>query len=147
MAFDFLCLAGLLAGLTVIVREDIRAFRIPDRASLPLIGGGVFCAVLDGTAPSSISGAVIGYVFMIAVELLYRHFRGRDGLGRGDAKLFAVAGAWVGWAGLPLVLLVAAGSGLVAALMTGRHTKPIPFAPSLAIGIIVTFVLQGIGIA
>jgi prepilin signal peptidase PulO-like enzyme (type II secretory pathway) len=129
----------------VIVIADIRCYRIPDYASLPLIGGGIVCATFDGTAPSGIVGAVVGYVFMIAVEFLYRHLRGRSGLGRGDAKLFAAAGAWVGWAGLPLVLLIAAGSGLVVAVAIGRRDSPIPFAPFLALGILTTFAAHRYG--
>ena len=49
------------------------------------------------------------------VAYLYRKLRGRDGLGGGDAKLLAAAGAWVGASGLPQVVLIAALAGLVAA--------------------------------
>lgn len=137
LAFDLLCLAGLLAGLAVIVVEDLRRFRIPDYASLPLIAGGVLCAALRDAAGPAVIGAVLGYALMFAVEVLYRRIRGRDGLGRGDAKLFAAAGAWVGWSGLPMVLLIAAGSGLVLAVLTGRRDAPMPFGPFLAGGLVV----------
>jgi leader peptidase (prepilin peptidase)/N-methyltransferase len=46
--------------------------------------------------------------------------RGREGIGLGDAKLLAAAGAWVGWMGLPSTLLLAALSGLVYAIAARR---------------------------
>lgn len=146
MTQDLLCLGGLLLGLSIIVVEDIRAFRIPDIATLPLIVGGILCAALQGAAGPAAAGALVGYVFMLAVEILYHRLRGRDGLGRGDAKLFAAAGAWVGWTGLPLVLLVAAASGLLAAVATGRRNSRIPFGPFLAAGLLVTLAADRIGL-
>jgi mannitol/fructose-specific phosphotransferase system IIA component (Ntr-type) len=51
--------------------------------------------------------------------------RKRDGLGLGDAKLLAGTGAWVGWQGLPSVVLIAAVLGLVMAL--GRSLSGVDF--------------------
>jgi leader peptidase (prepilin peptidase)/N-methyltransferase len=59
-------------------------------------------------------------------------------LGLGDAKLFAGAGAWVSWQGLPSVLLLAAAAALawqlVAARRRGRSLMggELPFGPYLA---------------
>jgi leader peptidase (prepilin peptidase) / N-methyltransferase len=53
-------------------------------------------------------------------------------------KLFAAGGAWVGWAGLPSVLLLAALIGLAAALAGGRTLSAVsklPFGPALALAI------------
>ena len=63
---------------------------------------------------------------------------GREGLGLGDAKLFAAAGAWVSWEGLPSVLLLAAAGALAwhlgAARWGGRRLegRELPFGPYLA---------------
>jgi leader peptidase (prepilin peptidase) / N-methyltransferase len=59
----------------------------------------------------------------------YRRLRGQEGLGGGDAKLIAAAGAWCGLALLPFVILGSAVAGLLAALglalagraVTSRH--------------------------
>jgi len=50
-------------------------------------------------------------------EYAFKTLRGKDGLGRGDAKLLAAGGAWCGWMGLPFIVLIASGFGLLAALM------------------------------
>jgi prepilin signal peptidase PulO-like enzyme (type II secretory pathway) len=138
----YLALAGLLLWIAI---EDIRSLRIPDAASLPLVAIGLFFAWMSGALVSASIGAVAGYSFMVAVELLYRTFRGTDGLGRGDAKLFAAAGAWTGWQGLPTVLLIAAGSGLAYALIQGQKGAPMPFGPFLALGIAVTVFVAPLG--
>ena len=83
---------------------------------------------------------MFGYGCFVLIAWLYHKIRGRDGLGLGDAKLFAAAGAFVGWQGLPLVLLVASGGGVVAILLLrlrGRVIGPtdiIPFGPFLGFG-------------
>ena len=72
--------------------------------------------------------------------MLYSRVRGRDGLGLGDAKLFAASGAWLGLEGLPAVLLVACGAAIVALLVMAWRsqalsaTTRIPFGPFLAFG-------------
>ena len=59
----------------------------------------------------------------------------------GDVKLFAAAGAWVGWQGLPSVLLIGAATGLAAALILGRARpdQPVAFGPYLALGLWITW--------
>ncbi len=67
--------------------------------------------------------------------------RGREGLGRGDAKLLAAGGAWLGWEALPWVVLLAAVLGLALALlqrargMALTRETALPFGPSLALAI------------
>ena len=69
---------------------------------------------------------------------LYRRWRGRDGLGLGDAKLLAASGAWLGLEGIAPTLLAASLSGLAAALIGHVAGRPIaaetrvPFGPFLA---------------
>jgi len=67
--------------------------------------------------------------------------RGREGLGQGDAKLLAAAGAWLGAYALPQVILVAALAALLAAAalrLSGREIRALsalPFGPFLAVAI------------
>ena len=85
---------------------------------------------------ASLLGAAVGYLALLAVAWAYRRLRSRDGLGLGDAKLLAAAGAWLGPAPLPWVILLAAPMGLVLALARRaplRGDSAVPFGPPLAL--------------
>ena len=72
----------------------------------------------------------------------YRRWRGRDGLGLGDVKLAAVAGAWLGFVTIFAVIEVAALSALgayavngVSAKLAAEATAFLPFGLFLALAI------------
>ncbi len=120
---------------------DARHWLLPDVLTLPLVIAGLAAALAfdpDGLADRAL-GAAVGYLVLRAVAYLYRKLRGRDGLGQGDAKLLAAAGAWVGASGLPQVVLIAALTGLFAAAcmrLAGfrlQASSPLPFGPFLAL--------------
>lgn len=119
---------------------DRRTLLLPDLLTLPLLAGGLLSALLGlapATAIGALAGAAIGWAGTALVAEAYRRWRGREGLGSGDAKLLAAAGAWCGPWTLPWILLIAAGSALLAAFATGawrRPAEPIPFGPWLALG-------------
>ena len=128
--------ATLLMALLLASVIDMRRMILPDWITLPLIPAGLLLAQWQvPSLPDRVIGAVLGYGCLAGISALYRRLRHRDGLGLGDAKLFAAAGAWVGWIGLPSVLLIAAASGLLWALLKRQALdRPFPFGPFLAIG-------------
>ncbi len=132
-------LAGLLIALSAI---DLKTFRLPNELTFSLIGSGLFFAWLScGDLKGRVIGAILGYCVFVAIEVAFKKLRGKDGLGRGDAKLLAGGGAWVGWSGLPFIVFIGSGMGLVAALFPSfRKTGKIPFGPFLAIGIFIVWV-------
>jgi leader peptidase (prepilin peptidase)/N-methyltransferase len=115
--------------------------RLPDALTLPLLAAGIAAQTMLASErlTASVLGAVVGYLSFRAIALTYRVSRGREGLGGGDAKLLSAAGAWVGWAALPDVVLLAAvfGLGLVVTMkISGRFIDKvaiIPFGPCLAL--------------
>lgn len=119
---------------------DWRHTILPDALTLPLIVIGL--AVAGVIEPERLwdplLGVVFGYAGLWAVAWAYRRLRGREGLGLGDAKLLAAAGAWVGVTGLPSVLAGAAVAALAAAvgmMLAGRRLdrySALPFGPFLA---------------
>ena len=137
---DLWASCGLGWTLLALAWIDARHFLLPDVLTLPLLLAGLaVCATLEPWAlQNHLLGAVLGYAGLRAVALAYRALRGRDGLGAGDAKLFAACGAWLGWAALPDLLLLAALLGLATAAAlrlrghaVGRATA-LPFGPQLA---------------
>ena len=133
---DFILGCWLLALAAI----DLERWQLPDPLTLPLVLAGLAEAALFAPALlfDRALGAALGYFGLRAVALLDRRLRGREGLGAGDAKLFAAASAWVGAGGLPSVLVGAAALALLvaAALMLagvrlGRHSA-LPFGPFLA---------------
>jgi leader peptidase (prepilin peptidase) / N-methyltransferase len=120
---------------------DLRRWLLPDALTLPLVIAGVAAAaILD---PEQLTdralGAALGYLGFRLIASAYRALRGREGLGRGDAKLLAASGAWVGASALPQVILGAAASALVAAICLrlvgvrlAAHSA-LPFGPFLAL--------------
>jgi len=75
-----------------------------------------------GAGWAALRAAAIALPFL-ALMLGYRHWRGRDGLGLGDIKLAAVAGAWLGFATIFAVIELAALSALGAYFINARLRK------------------------
>jgi len=116
---------------------------LPDVLTLPLILAGLAATLLfnPGSATDHAAAAALGYAAFRGIDLAYRRLRGHDGLGQGDAKLLAAAGAWLGLAALPTVVFTAAVCGLLLAAgmrMAGQsmhRAAMIPFGPPLCVAI------------
>lgn len=114
-------------------------------ASLPLICAGL---VLSGYAteiglPDRLIGMGLGFLIFWAIGEVYFRMRGNEALGLGDAKLYAAAGAWLGWSYLPEVLLIATLSGLLfAALRPQSRQEGLAFGPWLAAGMVLSWFHQ-----
>lgn len=134
---------GLLLGWALLAASaiDLEHLLLPDAITLPLLWAGLLFNLAATYVPlyEAVVGAVVGY---LALWLVYHGFRlltGKEGLGRGDFKLLAALGAWLGWRMLPLVVLAAAvfgsligGAWLIASRRGRQH--PVPFGPFLAAG-------------
>lgn len=139
----------LLVGLI-----DGEHFWLPDILTWPMIMTGLAAAALTGVDPAiqRAIGALAGFAVLWSLAWVYRVIRKRDGLGGGDPFLFAGAGAWVGWMGLPSVLLwaSAAGFSIIAARLLLRRpmagTDRLPFGVFLAAGIWLTWLYGPIGL-
>ncbi len=134
-------LPAILLGWILIVLSafDIIGFVLPDFLTYALAAGGLGLAAHSGAgmALESAAGFVAGGASLLLVNSAYRLVAKRDGLGLGDVKLFAAAGAWVGCEGLPQVLLIASvlGLGFAAIYPFGPAKsflmKKIPFGAAL----------------
>lgn len=136
----------LSSMMLAIARIDFEQFRIPDSLSLTSIPFGVLASgsMVHSSAPALINiehaiAAFVGGFVLWAVRLIYWRLRQRHGLGLGDVKLAAAAGAWTGIDALPNVLLLAcllALAGLAFAHFASNRamtaTTAIPFGTALA---------------
>lgn len=129
--------------LVALAAMDVRSLILADVLTLPLTAAGL--VVIAVVNPSQLwwhaAGAAAGFAIMVAVAFAYHKLRGREGLGFGDAKLMAAAGAWTGVEGLGAVLLYAAVAGLAfATLMRMRGAgvdaaSEIPLGAGIALGL------------
>lgn len=128
------------AGLLTLAATDLTSLRLPDLVTLPLVGLGLATAGLEGTGIAEHAlGALAGWASVAALAAGFHHVTGRRGIGMGDAKLLAAAGAWCGWRALPSVVLIACAAAFLwtaaRALREGPASagKPLPFGVPLAL--------------
>ncbi len=121
---------ALALGLTAAAFIDLEHMYLPDTIT---IGG-----ALLGFATSSfrglsflesLLGAAVGFgIVWLPFNVLYSKIRGKVGMGMGDAKLLALAGAWFGWGGALFVLGAGAIQGTIATigvlLFRGKIEEP-----------------------
>ncbi|HKU78879.1 MAG TPA: prepilin peptidase [Rhodanobacteraceae bacterium] len=119
---------------------DFRTQLLPDALTLPLLWLGLLVSLVPVFVDTreAVIGAATGYVALWSVYWLFKLATGKEGMGFGDFKLFAAAGAWMGYAALLPVIIIAALSGAVIGailLRTRGQDRSVPFAfgPFLAI--------------
>ena len=138
---------GLLItwSLIALTGIDVDHQLLPDGITLPVMWLGMLAAVVIGPNLStplpvspfeSVVGAACGYLSLWLVYQAYRLITGKEGMGFGDFKLFALLGAWLGYKLLPLIILLSAGTGAVLGIgmivARGRdRAAPMPFGPYL----------------
>lgn len=133
--------AALILALLYLSYIDLRSFRLPDVLTLPLIIVGLcfngFSSLRFIKIEDALWGALLGYAVLWFLNALYRLIKKQDGIGMGDAKLLAALGAWLGWAALPSLLLIASFAGIIGGLIYLQWKRQnarnaFPFGPFLA---------------
>ncbi len=139
--YQFLHHALLGMFLLVISVIDIHHGIIPDRLSWGGVATGLLVSFLPYPYVNTVdcfSGAVLGYVLFLLIGTLYRITRRKDGLGGGDRKLLAMIGAFLGWQGVLIVVVLSSCLGIVGGLIFACYRKEslqslvIPYGPFLA---------------
>ncbi len=137
---QWLVLASILAAVLIRLSTiDAMSFQLPDRLTLPLASVGVLLHAPQDRMFQATCAALGAYLLMASVATAYEAWRGRPGLGLGDAKLMAAAGSWLGLSALPSLVALASIAALfcvaVAALRRGGVAMKtrLPFGPFLAL--------------
>jgi leader peptidase (prepilin peptidase)/N-methyltransferase len=137
-------LGALLISLSVI---DLNTMRLPDPLNGLLILSGLGMAAVTSDLMSHLVGAIAGFGLLWVINRAFEVWKGRAGLGLGDAKMLAGAGAWLGWSGLPSVLVIAAVTAILVQwirIWGSRDANPrdaFPFGPYLATGLWISWVI------
>lgn len=127
---------------------DIDHYLLPDVITLPLLWFGLLLKAvgwLPGSLNDAVFGVVSGYSALWLISHLYQCVSGKLALGMGDAKLVAALGAWLGWALLPYVLILAC-VGAICALFFAKIcwqrdlSQPLAFGPWIALAGISLFI-------
>lgn len=127
---------ALLAGAMI----DLDHQLLPDNITLPLLWLGLLVNLNGYLIPLEVAviGAIAGYMSLWLVFQAFKLITGKQGMGYGDFKLVAAMGAWLGWAQLPLIILLSSVIGAIIGVFMLRiqkqeTDKPIPFGPYLAL--------------
>ena len=127
-------------GLITLTMIDFDHMLLPDQITLPLLWLGLLININGTLVPLSdaVIGAAAGYMSLFSVFWLFKLLTGKEGMGFGDFKLFAVFGAWLGWQLLPLLILMASVVGAVVGIFlmlfkNHQREQGIPFGPYLAV--------------
>jgi leader peptidase (prepilin peptidase)/N-methyltransferase len=112
-------IAGLLFSLWVPLRDG-PATMLARSVDLPAIAISFL---------NSLAGAIMGSAFILCIAVAYEALRGQEGMGRGDVKLMALIGAFLGVKLTLLVLLLGSlvgslfGMGLIAIVWFKRLAR------------------------
>jgi leader peptidase (prepilin peptidase)/N-methyltransferase len=92
---------------------------------------------------TGLAGALAGMVVLRGVRFLFGLGRGIEGMGVGDADLMMMAGAFIGWQLVVFAFFVSVVPGFVFAIYHRIRSgdQPLPFGPSLAMGVVITVLL------
>ena len=131
---------GFSAALLALALIDWDTTLLPDDITLPLLWAGLIASALQWTSVplvASLWGAVAGYLSLWLIYWAFKLATGKEGMGFGDFKLFAVLGAWFGWQALvPMILMasvIGALVGIALKFVSGlREGGYVPFGPFLA---------------
>jgi leader peptidase (prepilin peptidase)/N-methyltransferase len=131
------------AALIVLAFIDVDHRILPNAITLPGIAVGLACSLpLPPGWLAALIGAALGGGILWLIGEVYFRLRRIEGMGMGDVKMLAMIGAFLGWRGVLVTLVLAsfAGAAVGLVLMRRRHegmAYALPFGTFLAAGALV----------
>ena len=148
-----LLLIILSLSFIIIFFIDLKHFIIPNEITFSMMALGFiksFDPNLNSIFPNyihSLIGGLFGYGIIWSIIYFYKQVRKKEGMGLGDAKLFAVIGFWFGWIVIPFIVFLSSVIALlsvVPSLLKNSRTmsSQIPFGPYIILGTLVYLVFE-----
>jgi leader peptidase (prepilin peptidase)/N-methyltransferase len=141
--------AALAVIAIAIAAVDLRRYVIPDEfvvlgILLAFVQAALESEFFAAIALAAVRGALLAALFFL-LRAAYTRLRGREGLGLGDVKLAAMAGAWLELETIPFAIAIAAFAALAVIVVRQRllrrplrATSRVPFggffAPAIWLG-------------
>ena len=143
----------LSLSFIIIFFIDLRHYIIPNSITFPMMALGFaksFDPNLNPMFPNyinSLIGGIFGYGIIWLIIFFYKQIRNKEGMGLGDAKLFAVIGFWFGWISLPFIIFLSSAIALISVVPdllknSKKLSSQIPFGPHIILGTIVYLLFQ-----
>ena len=143
----------LSLSFIIIFFIDLKHFIIPNEITFSMMVLGFlksFDPNLNSIFPNyinSLIGGLLGYGIIWSIIYFYKQVRKKEGMGLGDAKLFAVVGFWFGWLAIPFIIFLSSVIALlsvVPSLLKNSRTmsSQIPFGPYIITGTLIYLFFQ-----
>ena len=153
IALTSVLLMILSLSFIIIFFIDLKHFIIPNVLTFSMMALGFvksFDPNLNPMFPNyinSLIGGLFGYGIIWSIIFFYKQIRKKEGMGLGDAKLFAVIGFWFGWISIPFIIFLSSIIALIRVapdLMKNskKMSTQIPFGPYIILGTIFYLVFQ-----
>ena len=138
LTFDFLIYTIVAPALVIITAIDIEHQIIPDAITLP----GIVLGLLAGSYSIGYIDSILGFFLGGALFYLLAVLS-NGGMGGGDIKYIAAAGALVGWEKVLLIIFMGAFLGSIVSIfqiVVQKKSKKslIPFGPFLSVATLIT---------
>lgn len=134
----------LFIGLLALIIIDLRHWLLPFAITVPLTIIGIVGAAFFNTIPlrESLIGAAVGFGVFLLLLLGGQWIFKKEAMGGGDVVFGAMAGSFLGWQSVLLMMFVASALGTLYALfllilkkdVAGRS---VPFGPFLAVALVI----------
>ena len=132
---------------------DLKHFIIPNVLTFSMMALGFiksFDPNLNSMFPNyinSLIGGLLGYGIIWSIIFFYKQIRKKEGMGLGDAKLFAVIGFWFGWIAIPFVIFLSSIIALISVIpdllkKSKKMSTQIPFGPYIILGTLLYLVIK-----
>ncbi len=132
---------------------DLKHFIIPNVLTFSMMALGFiksFDPNLNSMFPNyinSLIGGLLGYGIIWSIIFFYKQIRKKEGMGLGDAKLFAVIGFWFGWISIPFVIFLSSIIALISVVPdlmknSKKLSTQIPFGPYIILGTLVYLIFE-----